>query len=69
MLAAAALNAAHGRLCARFEWARNEKRLVERAGLGDVQPRLARAGGSAEELQETVAAVAAALGIEPLRIR
>jgi predicted nucleotidyltransferase len=69
MLAAAALNAAHARLCARREWARNEKRLVERAGLGAVQPLLARPGASGGELHETVAAVAAALGIEPLRIR
>ena len=69
MLAAAALNAAHGRLCARSEWARNEKRLVERAGLDGVQPLLARPGASADELEETVGAVAAALGIEPLRTR
>jgi hypothetical protein len=69
MLAAAALNAAHARLCARREWARNEKRIVERAGLGAVQPLLARPGSSADELGRTVAAVAAALGIEPLRTR
>ena len=69
MLAAAALNAAHGRLCARSEWARNEKRLVERAGLGGVQRLLAGPGASADELEVTVGAVAAALGIEPLRTR
>jgi predicted nucleotidyltransferase len=69
MLAAAALNAAHGRLCARREWARNEKRLVRRAGLDAVEPLLARAGASADELGRTVAAAARALEIEPLRVR
>jgi hypothetical protein len=69
MLSAAALNAAHARLCARREWARNEKRLVERAGLAAVQPLLARPGAGAGELERTVARVAAAIGIEPLRVR
>jgi predicted nucleotidyltransferase len=69
MLAAAALNAAHGRLCARAEWARNEKRIVERAGLGAVQPLLARPGAGRDELERTVAGVVAALGIEPLGVR
>jgi hypothetical protein len=69
MLAAAALNAAHGRLCARREWVRNEKRLVQRAGLGAVQPLLARPGSSAADLDRTVAAVAAAIGIEPPAVR
>ena len=54
MLAAAALCAAHARLTARREWARNEKRLIERAGLGAVQPPLARPGGTAAELTATV---------------
>jgi hypothetical protein len=69
MRAAAALNAAHARLCARREWARNEKGLVRRAGLGAVQPLLARAGATADELGPTVAATAHALAIEPLRVR
>ena len=69
MLAAAALCAAHARLTARREWARNEKRLIERAGLGAAQPLLARPGGTAIELTATVAAVAAAVGLEPLQIR
>ena len=47
MLVDAALSAGHARLCARREWARNEKRLVERAGLDAVQPLLARAGRDA----------------------
>jgi hypothetical protein len=69
MLAAAALNAAHGRLCARREWARNEKRLVHRAGLDGVQPLLARVGATTGELAATVDAVADALGIAPLSAR
>jgi hypothetical protein len=69
MLAAAALNAAHARLCARRQWARNEKRLVARAGLGAVQPLLARPGANAAELEATVGAVASAIGIEPLAVR
>jgi hypothetical protein len=69
MLAGAALCAAHARLTARREWARNEKRLVARAGLDAVQPLLARAGAGADELEATVAAVAAVLGVEPLSAR
>jgi hypothetical protein len=69
MLAGAALCAAHARLTARHEWARNEKRLVRRAGLDAVQPLLASPGASAEALRATVAAAAAVLGIEPLSAR
>jgi hypothetical protein len=69
MLVDATLCAAHGRLCARREWARNEKRLVARAGLDAVQPLLARAGATAEELGATVDAVAGVLGIVPLAAR
>lgn len=69
MLAAAALDAAHARVTARREWVRNEKRLIERARLDAVQPLLARPGGSAAELAETVASVAAGLRIAPLRVR
>jgi hypothetical protein len=69
MLAGAGLCAAHARLCARRAWARNEKRLVERAGLDALQPLLARPGASSAELRATVEAVAGVLGIEPLRAR
>jgi hypothetical protein len=69
MLVDATLCAAHARLCARREWARNEKRLVERAGLDAVQPLLARAGATPDELEATVRAVARVLGIEPLSAR
>src|SRR6185437_11442369 len=69
MLAAAALCAAHARLTARREWARNEKRLIARAGLGAAQPLLARPGRTPAELTATVSAVATALGLEPLQIR
>jgi hypothetical protein len=37
MLAGAILCTAHARLAERFEWALNEKRLVERAGLEDAR--------------------------------
>jgi hypothetical protein len=69
MLVDAALCAAHARLCARREWARNEKRLVQRAGLDAVQPLLAHVGATAGDLTATVDAVAATLGIEPLSAR
>jgi len=69
MLVDATLCAAHARLCARREWARNEKRLVARAGLDAVQPLLARTGATPGELEATVAAVAAVLGIAPLTAR
>jgi hypothetical protein len=69
MLVDATLSAAHARLCARREWARNEKRLVHRAGLDGVQPLLANVGATAGELAATVDAVAAALGIAPLSAR
>jgi hypothetical protein len=66
MLAGAALCTAHARLTARRERARNEKRLIEPAGLDAVQTLLANPGARAEALEATVAAAAAALGIEPL---
>jgi predicted nucleotidyltransferase len=69
MLADAALCAAHARLAARREWARNEKRLLARAGLDAVAPLLARPGATAAELGATVAAVADVLGIAPLAAR
>jgi len=68
MLVDATLSAAHARLCARGEWARNEKRLVHRAGLDGVQPLLARVGAT-DELAATVDAVADALGVAPLSAR
>jgi hypothetical protein len=69
MLVDATLCAAHARLCARREWARNEKRLVTRAGLDAVQPLLARTGATPDELEVTVAAVAGVLRIVPLTAR
>jgi predicted nucleotidyltransferase len=69
MLAGAALCEAHARLAERREWALNEKRLVERAGLRALQPLLAAPGAGASELGVTVDAVAAALGVAPLSPR
>jgi predicted nucleotidyltransferase len=65
MLANAVLCAGHARLAARREWVLNEKRLVERAGLGDAAAVLAAPG----DLGAAVARVAAVLGIEPLPVR
>ncbi len=69
MLANAVLCASHARLAQRREWVINEKRLAQRAGLAELQIRMARPGGSPEELIETVAAVSTALEIEPLATR
>ena len=69
MLATAVLSVAHARLAERHEWVLNEKGLASRAGLGAVQALLAAPGRTAGELAETVAAVSAALGVEPLVAR
>lgn len=65
MLASAILSAAHARLATDHEWALNEKRLVARAGLHDVEALLTDNG----DLAATVARVSKAIGIEPLRAR
>jgi Nucleotidyltransferase domain len=59
-LCQAVLAAAQGRLAAAGEWALNEKRLVERAGLGGVQHRL---GSSERDLGTLVSDVRASLGL------
>jgi hypothetical protein len=66
MLVDAVLCAAHARLAQRREWALNEKRLVQRAGLQDTGAVLARPGSTSEHLRASVAHVAAALQIDPL---
>ncbi len=68
-LATAVLCASHARLAQRREWVINEKRLVQRAGLDDLQLLLARPGGTAKELAATVSAVSAGLNIESLAAR
>lgn len=65
MLADAILCAAHARLAERREWVLNEKLLVQRAGLDAVGGVLAAPGETAEQLGETVATIAAALGVKP----
>ena len=65
MLAHAVLCVAHARMAERREWVLNEKRLVGRAGLEGVQGLIGAEAG----LPETVAAVAGALGVEPLAPR
>jgi len=59
-LCQAVLAAAQGRLAAAGEWALNEKRLVERAGLGGVQHRL---GSSERDLGTLVSDIRASLGL------
>jgi hypothetical protein len=69
MLAQAVLCEAHARLAARREWALNEKRLVARAGLADVEALLARPGAVSAELLRSAETVADALGLEALEAR
>jgi predicted nucleotidyltransferase len=69
MLVDAALSAAHARLAQRREWALNEKRLLQRAGLDEVQALLSPAALAATTLPATVAAVGDVLGIAPLTAR
>jgi predicted nucleotidyltransferase len=69
MLANAVLCVAHARLAERREWALNEKRLVQRAGLDAAQALLARPGATSAELAATVATVSTTLGAEPLTAR
>jgi predicted nucleotidyltransferase len=69
MLAQAVLCVAHATLAQRREWALNEKRLIERAGLDEVQSIFTGPGVSAAELAETVARVAGSLGVTPLAAR
>src|SRR5215467_2267658 len=59
-LCQAALAAAQGRLAAAGEWALNEKRLVERAGLGAIQDQL---GQPEQDLGILVSDVSASLGL------
>ena len=59
-LCQAALAAAQGRLAAAGEWALNEKRLVERAGLGAIQDQL---GHPEQDLGILVSDVSASLGL------
>jgi predicted nucleotidyltransferase len=69
MLVDAALSVGHARLAQRREWALNEKRLLHRAGLDDVQTLLAPVSLVAVPLAASVAAVADALGIVPMSAR
>jgi hypothetical protein len=69
MLAQAVLCAAHARLAERREWVVNEKRLVQRAGLDAAQALLAAPGATSADLEPTVAAVSAAIGVDPLPTR
>ena len=69
MLASAILCAAHSRLTSRREWALNEKRLVERAGLRPTEGLMSTENQSAVGLAATVTQVSVAIGIEPLRPR
>ena len=63
------LPVAHARLAARREWVLNEKRLIERAGLQQAAPVLARSGATRDELVRSVAQLSTVLNVEPTRAR
>lgn len=65
MLVDAALCAGHARLARRGAWVLNEKRLLRRAGLEEVERLLSAAAVAETGLETTVAAVAAALEAVP----
>ena len=69
MLANAVLCVAHARLAERHEWVLNEKRLVERAQLHDLQAALAEPGATRIELTRTVARASGMLDVAPLTVR
>jgi len=68
-LASAVLCVAHARLAEERAWALDERGLAKRAGLHEVQRLLASPGATSTKLAATVAEVAVALGVEPLRPR
>lgn len=71
MLVSAILCVAHSRMAARREWVLNEKRLVQRAGLGQAAQIMSGASRrpSPTELTAMVTQVGAAIGAEPLQPR
>jgi predicted nucleotidyltransferase len=69
MLVDAALCVGHARLAQRREWVLNEKRLLDRAGLADIQQLLASPGGTSADLTATVEAISHALDVRPLNAR
>jgi Nucleotidyltransferase domain len=69
MLTDAILCLAHARLAQRHEWALNEKRLVRRAGLDELQGLLPERNATGAELAVSVATIGSILGIEPLSAR
>jgi predicted nucleotidyltransferase len=62
-VARAAVCAAHGRLAKRGDWALNEKGIVARAGLGEMDGLLAAMGGEPEALRDCVAETRRILGL------
>lgn len=69
MLVDAALCTAHARLAQRREWALNEKRLLQRAGLDDLQRLLSPTPTDGATLTATVQAVGEALEMDALTAR
>ncbi len=69
MLASAILCAAHSRLAGRREWALNEKRLVERAGLQDTETLLVLDDKPGASLADGVTQVSEAISVDPLHPR
>jgi hypothetical protein len=60
---------AHSRLTSRRQWALNEKRLVERAGLRRVEALITGQNESHLDLAATVTRVRAAIDVDPSRPR
>ncbi|MBV9047933.1 MAG: nucleotidyltransferase domain-containing protein [Solirubrobacterales bacterium] len=69
MLADAILCTSHARLAGRREWVLNEKQLVQRAGLANLQEALACPGRTSGELADTVTTVSESLAVRPLTAR
>lgn len=69
MLSQAVLCVGHARMAERHEWVLNEKRLVERAELAEVQDALARPGATGAELADTTNRVAEMLDVTTLSAR
>lgn len=62
-LSVATISEAHARLAERKQWVLNEKGIVQRAGLGAVQPLLATSGAWPEDLTATVEGVTDRLAV------
>jgi hypothetical protein len=63
LIAKATVETAHARLAERGEWALNEKRIVSRGGVREVEYHMAALGARTPELLDTLERVAMVLGV------